>query len=51
MVDHLTHLDDCGNVNAGITNGGGLWQVQSYDFGNGFTAAVGYAGGETCWYA
>ena len=36
-------LDDCGNVNAGIT-GGGTAIGASYDFGNGFTAAVGYAG-------
>ena len=36
-------LDDCGNVNAGITNGG-VATGASYDFGNGFTAAVGYAG-------
>ena len=33
-------LDDCGNVNAGIT-GGGATVGASYDFGNGFTAAVG----------
>ena len=38
-------LDDCGNVNAGITNGGAMAGA-SYDFGNGFTAAVGYAGPE-----
>ena len=38
-------LDDCGNVNAGITNGGAMAGA-SYDFGTGFTAAVGYAGGE-----
>ena len=38
-------LDDCGNVNAGITNGG-LAVGASYDFGNGFVAAVGYAGSE-----
>ena len=36
-------LDDCGNVNAGVT-GGGTAIGASYDFGNGFTAAVGYAG-------
>ena len=36
-------LDDCGNVNAGITNGG-VAAGAAYDFGNGFTAAVGYAG-------
>ena len=39
-------LDDCGNVNAGITNGGAMLGA-SYDFGNGITAAVGYAGNET----
>ena len=39
-------LDDCGNVNAGITNGG-LMVGASYDFSNGFTAAVGYAGDES----
>ena len=39
-------LDDCGNVNAGITNGGAMAGA-SYDFGTGFTAAVGYAGAET----
>ena len=38
-------LDDCGNVNAGITNGGAMFGA-SYDFGNGLTAAVGYAGNE-----
>ena len=38
-------LDDCGNVNAGITNGGAAVGA-SYDFGSGFTAAVGYAAGE-----
>ena len=39
-------LDDCGNVNAGITNGGAMVGA-SYDFGNGFTTAVGYAGPES----
>ena len=34
-------LDDCGNVNAGITNGG-VAAGASYDFGNGFTAATGF---------
>jgi len=33
-------LDDCGAVNAGIT-GGGTAVSASYDFGGGFTAAVG----------
>jgi len=41
-----TTLDDCGNVNAGITNGGFMVGA-SYDIGNGFTAAVGFAGPET----
>jgi len=39
-------LDDCGNVNAGITNGGTAFGA-SYDFGNGFSTAVGYAGAGT----
>ena len=39
-------LDDCGNVNAAITNGGAMAGA-SYDFGSGFTAAVGYAAGDT----
>ena len=38
-------LDDCGNVNAGITNGGAMIGA-SYDFGTGFTAAVGAASTE-----
>jgi len=38
-------LDDCGNVNAGITNGG-FMAGAAYDFGNGWTTAVGYAGPE-----
>jgi len=38
-------LDDCGNVNAGFTNGGvALGAV--YDFDNGFTVAAGFAGPE-----
>ena len=36
-------LDDCGNVNAAITGAGTAFGA-SYDFDNGFTAAVGYAG-------
>jgi len=36
-------LDDCGNVNAGITGSGTMFGA-SYDFDNGFTAAFGYAG-------
>ena len=39
-------LDDCGNVNAGITNGGAMAGA-AYDFGNGFTVATGWAGPET----
>ena len=39
-------LDDCGNVNAGITNGGVAVGAE-YDFDNGFAVAVGYAGAET----
>ena len=39
-------LDDCGNVNAGITNGG-FAVGGAYDFENGWTAALGYAGPET----
>ena len=39
-------LDDCGNVNAGITNGGAMVGA-SYDFGTGFTIAGGYAAGDT----
>jgi len=38
-------LDDCGNVNAVIDNGGAMAGAE-YDFGNGFTAAIGYAGNE-----
>ena len=34
-------LDDCGNVNAGPSSGG-VAMGSSYDFGNGFAAAVGY---------
>jgi len=34
-------LDDCGNVNAGITLGG-VATGASYEFGTGFSAAVGY---------
>ncbi len=36
-------LDDCGNVNAAVTGGGTAFGA-SYDFENGLTAAVGYAG-------
>ena len=38
-------LDACGNVNANVDNGGVMIGA-SYDFGNGLTAAVGYAGDE-----
>ncbi len=38
-------LDACGNVNAAVDNGGVMGGL-SYDFGNGLTAAVGYAGSE-----
>ncbi len=38
-------LDDCGNRNANVDNGG-VMAGASYDFGNGLTAAVGYAGDE-----
>jgi len=38
-------LDACGNVNAGIDNGGAMAGL-AYDFGNGLTAAIGYAGDE-----
>ena len=36
-------LDDCANVNAGITGGGATFGA-SYDFGNGITTAFGYQG-------
>ncbi len=39
-------LDDCGNVNAGFTNGGFMVGAV-YDFDNGFTVATGFAGPET----
>ena len=39
-------LDDCANVNAGIT-GGGLAVGAAYDFGNGFTVATGLQTTET----
>ena len=38
-------LDDCGNVNANVDNAGASAMAE-YDFGNGFTAALGYAGNE-----
>jgi hypothetical protein len=39
-------LDDCGNVNAAVDEGGAHLSLE-YDFGNGFTTAFGYAGDET----
>jgi len=39
-------LDDCGNVNAGIT-GGAISAGASYDFGNGFTVASGLQTSQT----
>jgi len=39
-------LDDCGNVNANIDNAGATAMAE-YDFDNGFTAAIGYAGNES----
>ena len=39
-------LDDCGNVNAAFV-GSGTTLAASYDFDNGFTAALGYAGDGT----
>ena len=44
MADH--QASDGGNVNAGITNGG-FYVGAAYDFENGWTAALGYAGPET----
>ena len=38
-------LDACGNVNAAVDNGGVMAGL-AYDFGNGLTAAIGYAGNE-----
>ena len=37
-------LDDCGNSGAAFAAGLGTAAGASYDFGNGFTAAVGYEG-------
>jgi len=37
-------LDDCGNANSAIAVGLGTAAGLSYDFGNGFTGAVGYEG-------
>ena len=38
-------LDDCGVKNANVENGG-VMAGAAYDFGNGLTAAIGYAGSE-----
>ena len=38
-------LDACGNVNAAVDNGG-VMAGAAYDFGNGLTASVGWAGDE-----
>ena len=38
-------LDDCGVKNANVENGG-VMAGAAYDFGNGLTAAIGYAGDE-----
>ena len=38
-------LDACGNVNANVDNGG-VMAGAAYDFGNGLTAAIGWAGDE-----
>jgi len=38
-------LDACGNVNAAVDNGG-VMAGAAYEFGNGLTAAIGYAGDE-----
>ena len=37
-------LDDCGNLNSALAVGLGTAAGASYDFGNGFTAAIGYEG-------
>ena len=37
-------LDDCGNANSALAVGKGTTFGGSYDFGNGFTAAIGYEG-------
>ena len=40
-------LDDCGNSGAAMAAGAGTAAGASYDFGNGFTAAIGYEGNPT----
>ena len=37
-------LDDCGNASSALGSGQGTAAGASYDFGNGFTGAVGYTG-------
>ena len=37
-------LDDCGNANSAMAGGQGTAAGASYEFGNGFTAAIGYTG-------
>jgi hypothetical protein len=41
---HTIQLDDCGNSGAAMAAGLGTAVGASYDFGNGFTAALGYEG-------
>ncbi len=41
---HTIQLDDCGNSGAAMAAGLGTAAGASYDFGNGFTAALGYEG-------
>ena len=41
---HTVKLDDCGNSGAAMAAGKGTAAGASYDFGNGFTAALGYEG-------
>jgi len=41
---HTIKLDDCGNSGAAMAAGKGTAAGASYDFGNGFTAALGYEG-------
>tara|TARA_Y100000991_G_C21936130_1_gene333030 strand:+ start:107 stop:1243 length:1137 start_codon:yes stop_codon:yes gene_type:complete len=41
---HTVKLDDCGNSGAAMAQSYGTAAGASYDFGNGFTAALGYEG-------
>jgi len=41
---HTVKLDDCGNSGAAMAQSYGTAAGASYDFGNGFTAAIGYEG-------